>query len=390
MKKNYLLIFVLFLNLINGGLKISSQTTNDILELLIRNGTIKVEEADSIRAEAAIKEQEAAAKKKSFNLTSGKAIQLSAYTQVRYQLLEEDGKIDGFDIRRAYIDLKGNLTPYFGYRLQSDFATSPKIVDAQIELKLYDFLNFTIGQQLIPFSLNNLTSNTKLELADRVQTVEALASRKNDILGDNNGRDIGITASGSLIKVNDFNLIDYRFGVFNGNGINRTDVNEDKDVIGRLVLQPIKNFKIGGSFNYGFTPDSATFYSGNSAIKDKDKVAAKYFGIRNRFGAELSYDHTLFNLHGEYITGKDGSIAKGGYYIQAAGNILPGKLQIAGRYDSYDKDLDKDDNISTNYTAGINVFFSPNITLQIAYTIRDEEGEKIKNNFTSFQLQTSF
>ncbi len=384
--KQTLVIILLFISIILTH----AQSTNDILDLLIKNGTIKAEDADSVRAEAAIKQQEADARKKLFAVTSGKSIQISAYTQVRYQILEQENKVDGFDIRRAYFDIKGNLTPYFGYRLQTDFASSPKIVDAQIDLKLNDYFNLTFGQQVIPFSLNNITSNTKLELADRVQAVEALASRKNDVLGDNNGRDIGITAYGSLLKLNDLDLIEYRIGLFNGNGINRADVNEDKDIIGRLVIHPIRNFYLGGSVNYGFTPDSATFYNGNSSIKDKDKATANYFGVRKRFGFELSYDYKIISLKGEYITGQDGSLSKGGYYIQAAGYILPNKLQVAARYDSYDKDLDKPDNITTNITAGINLIFNSNFMLQVAYTMSDEEGESIKNNYTSFQLQASF
>jgi phosphate-selective porin OprO and OprP len=367
-----------------------TQTTNDVLELLIRNGTIEQTQADSIRADAAIKQQEVDAKKKSFIVSAGKALQISAYTQVRYQFFQEEGKMNGFDIRRAYVDLKGSISPYFSYRLQTDFATSPKIVDALVELKLADYLNLTIGQQVIPFSLNNITSNTKLELADRVQSVEALASRKSDILSDNNGRDIGIAASGSLMKVNDLNLIDYRIGIFNGSGINKADLNEDKDVIGRLVFHPVKGLEIGGSTYYGFAPDSATFYSNNSSIKDKDKLAAKYFGVRERYGIELSYEYKFVNLKAEYISGKDGSISKAGYYVQLAAFVLPGKLQLVGRYDSYDKDKDKEDNISTNYTGGINLIFNPNILLQIAYTIRAEEGEAVDNNFGSVQLQASF
>ena len=89
-----------------------AQTTNDILNVLIANKTVTQEQADSIRAEAAIKQQEADANKKSFFVNAAKQMNLSGYTQLRYQNLDEPGKIDGFDIRRARLDLKGNISPY--------------------------------------------------------------------------------------------------------------------------------------------------------------------------------------------------------------------------------------------------------------------------------------
>ena len=71
MKKFYLLLFVI---LFTG--RIYSQSTNDILNLLIANKTITQEQADSMRADAAIKQQEADANKKSFLVQLPGQIQL--------------------------------------------------------------------------------------------------------------------------------------------------------------------------------------------------------------------------------------------------------------------------------------------------------------------------
>jgi hypothetical protein len=376
MKKFYLVSTLLILSIVS-----KSQSTNDILNVLIENGGVSKDQADSLRAEAAIKQQEAEAKKKSFQITSGKALQIAGSGHIRYQYLEEEGKIDGFDIRRAYLDFKGAITPYWGYRLQSDFAGTPKIVDIYTELKLNDKLNFTMGQQLLPFSLNNVTSNTKLELADRSQVVEALTSRKGDVLGDNNGRDIGITAYGSLLSINNLNLIEYRIGIFNGSGINKADLNEAKDVAGRLLLHPIKGLDLGGSYFTGWTPDSATL---------NNKTVPAQLGQRQRVGGEISYTYKFLNVKAEYITGTDGKVNKSGYYGQLSAYVIPNKLQVAGRYDTYDKDVDKDDNISTNITLGANYLINPNAVLQIAYTIKQEEGTSVDNNAGAVQLQISF
>jgi phosphate-selective porin OprO/OprP len=360
---------------------LEGQTTNDVLNLLIQNNEVTQAQADSLRADAAIKQQEADAKKKSFPVTSGKAIQLSGYGQFRYQYLQEKGKSDVFAVRRAYFDVKGVITPYWNYRLQIDFAFTPKIIDAYTELKIKDYLNFTIGQQVIPFSLNNNTSNTKLELDDRTQAVGAFSSRAGDVLGDNNGRDIGISVYGSFLPVNDLNLIEYRIGVFNGSGINKLDLNEAKDVIGRILFHPFKGIDIGGSFYTGWTPDSATL---------NNKIVPAQLGTRQRLGAELNYTYRFLNFKGEYLYAKDGQVHKNGYYAQLSAFVIPTKVQIVGRFDTYDRDTDKEDNLNTNITFGANYFINSFALLQVSYTLRLEESNSIANDIGSVQLQISF
>ncbi|MFA6401959.1 MAG: porin [Salinivirgaceae bacterium] len=376
MKNIYILTALLTI-----GLFVKSQTTNDILNVLVRSGTLKQGQVDSLRADASIKQQEEDAKKKLFQITSSKALQIGGYGHMRYQHFDEDGKVDGFDIRRAYVDIKGAITPYLSYRMQTEFASSPKIIDVYAELKINEKFNFTIGQQLLPVSLNNITSNTKLVLADRSQVVEACTSRKGDVLGDNNGRDIGISVFGSFLPINDLKFIEYRLGVFNGSGINKSDLNDAKDLVGRIVLHPIKGLDLGGSFISGWTPDSLTI---------NNKTASEQLGKRQRLAGELSYTYKIFNLTAEYIAFTDGKVEKSGYYAQLAAFVLPNKIQVAGRYDSYDMNLDISDNISTNITLGVNYFINQNATLQVAYTFKDEEGSSIDNNFAALQLQITF
>jgi phosphate-selective porin OprO/OprP len=184
-----------------------SQTTNDILNLLILNKTISQSQADSIRAEAALLQQQTDASRKSFFLTAARQMQLTGYSQIRYQAFQESGKHNGFDIRRARIDLRGSVTPYFSYRLQADLVDKPKMIDAYGEIKLADYFSITAGQFKIPFSMENLTSSNKLEMIDRSQVVEALVARSKDVIGNQNGRDIGIQIGGTFLKVKDMPVI---------------------------------------------------------------------------------------------------------------------------------------------------------------------------------------
>jgi hypothetical protein len=355
-----------------------SQSTNDILNLLISNKTISQSQADSIRADAALLQQQTDANQKSFFVKAVRQMVLTGYSQVRYQAFQESGKHNGFDIRRARVDLKGSVTPYFSYRLQADLVDKPKMIDAYGEIKLADYFSITAGQFKIPFSMENLTSSNKLEMIDRSQVVEALVARSKDVIGNQNGRDIGIQIGGSLLKVRDMPIVEYRLGIFNGSGINVADTaNNAKDISGRLIFTPFKGFSLGGSIYKGL----------DKAIKPD--VAGKS-QTRDRFGGEFSYVLSRFSLKGEYIAGKDGKTNRAGWYVQTGYFVIPQKLQVLAKYDEYDPNTSTSGNISTNYVFGANYNFNNWSRLQAFYTIRQEEGTAIKNNFLSVQYQIGF
>ena len=356
----------------------AQQTSEEMINLLISKNVITQHEADSVRAVIAIKAQDDKAKQKKFNLSSGKALILNAYTQIRFQSLQEPGKKDGFDIRRARLDLKGAITEKWDYRMQLDFASSPKILDATIGFRAGDYLKITAGQFKVPFSMENLTSSNKLESIDRSQVVEALVARSKDVIGNHNGRDIGLQLSGSVLKINDLYLIDYAVGVFDGAGINVTDNNEAKDFAARLLFHPIKGLDIGGSYYNGYD----NWATGTPAVAKNQ--------VRNRFGGELSYTLNDFSIKGEYIKGQDGSIDRSGYYAQAGYYFIPKKFQLILKYDTYDADLNKSKNISTNYTCGLNYIFNDFTRLQAAYTNRHEEDTQVNNDVIAIQLQIGF
>lgn len=370
-------IFILF------ALTIRAQSTDDLLNVLVQKNLIAQKDADSLRAEAALAAQANLAKVKAFPINAGKKITMAGYTQVRYQALEESGKIDGFDIRRARLDVKGTISPYWSYRVQFDLAGTPKLIDAYAELKLNDYFNFTIGQAKIPFSLENLASSNKLELIDRSQAVEALVARGKDVGGNQNGRDIGIQLGGTILKYNDRPVIDYRLGVYNGSGINTTDANEKKDFATRLILHPVAGLDI-----------SAALYNGSryiAEVKTGTVVTTPAKNVtRDRYGFDLSYDLNNFSVRGEYLHGTDELIDREGYYAQVGYYFLQKKLQLLAKYDFYDADKSKANNASTWYVLGANVNLNANVRLQANYTFKQEEGTGIDNNYASLQFQIGF
>ena len=360
-------------------LETKAQSTDDVLNLLINKNLIQQSDADSIRAEFAIKQQDAKEKQKTFGINARRSLQISGYSQIRFQSMQEAGKPDYMDIRRARLDFRGQISPTWDYRLQLEFATAPKILDATITFKPYDYLKVQAGQFKVPFSLENLAQSNLMESIDRSQVVEALVARGKDVLGNHNGRDIGLQLFGSALKLKEKFVVDYFIAAFNGQGINTTDVNESKDLAGRIVLHPVAGLDIGGSTYIGY---------------DKIGTTTAKNQVRNRFGGELSYTWKNLAIKGEYIEGEDDAVKKAGYYAQASYFIFPKKFQILAKYDSFDADKDKEDKasnqISNWYIGGLTWFFNDWAKLAVNYTYKAEKGTKVNNDLISAQAQISF
>lgn len=307
---------------------------------------------------------------------SNKQFSLSGYAHIRFQSFQEAGKVDGLDIRRARLDFRGQISPTWDYRLQLDLAGTPKILDAVIGYKYRSWLNVSVGQFKLPFSAENLITSTKLETIERSQVQEALVARSKDVIGNQNGRDLGIQLNGSLFKVEDRYVLEYSIGAFNGAGINASDNNESKDLSGRLLVRPTKNLELGGSYYNGF---------GKWGTPAEDQV-------RSRIGVEFSYTYRAFSLKGEFIEGIDGSVTKDGWFTQLSTFVYKKNVQLVVKYDTYDPNLDaeKKKDISVNYTFGVNLYANDQARLQINYVNRIEDDLQINNDIIAAQLQIGF
>lgn len=391
----------LFILIVFSAITARAQTTDDILNILTRKGTITAKEADSIRRESATNQRRTEATADSFPLRLGRTLSLSGYSQVLYSNFEHPGKnTDGFSLKRARLDFQGHFSAQFDYRLLMDFTgssganataptggqlISPFLVEAYILYKPYTFLNIKAGQMIVAFSQENMVQDRNLDLIERSQVVNALVARKGDAayglvdsVGNQNGRDIGVQAAGRIVKIKDDYLIDYTLQVLNGAGINTLDNNQSKDIDGRLVIHPFKSLSIGGSYYNGY--DRFT----SAPARDQQRL---------RWGAELAFEYNALSVRGEYIRGQEGNanpIVHEGWYGQAGYFIIPKHLQGVFRYDWYDPNKAKTQVNSTYYDFGLNYFFNVWTKLQFYYSLRSEQGTTVNNNLFEAQLQLGF
>jgi phosphate-selective porin OprO and OprP len=373
----HVLIAVLTIGLCWGfvsGLYAGVSETDALIQLLLQKKLITPEEAAALRADLAVQKQEEKDKQKEFQVTASKPIQLSGYTQFRYR---SDRTItDTFDIRRARLTLKGGLGMGFDYMLQSDFAgSSAKLMDAALGWRLNDAFKVTAGQQKIPFSQENLIGDNVMETINRSQVVESLVARSGDVIGNQNGRDIGLMVGGNFNLFGRPGLLEYAVGGFNGSGMNTADTNERKDLVGRLIAHPFEGFSIGGSFYTGR-------YTLPSALTKED--------VRQRAGGEIAYLNGPFVFKGEYIHGYDARKEKDGWYALAAYTTGLHHLQAVLKYDTFDPDKSMSKNEENITTIGINCNCSKWAQVQVNYEIKDETGKEISNNAFTVQFQLQF
>lgn len=289
-------------------------------------------------------------------------------------------EVSTFSTRRARLDIKGNINGNLEFRLQTDMAGTPKLVDAFIKYKFSKLINVELGQFKTPFTLENQYSPLNQEGIDNSAVISSLAGFS-DILGGNrkNGRDSGVMLFGNLLDSNDgsFPLLSYNIGVFNGNGINGKDDNQGKDVIGRLDFHPfIKELVLSASAVQG------TYNDGTDRKAANNRIA---------FGGE--YKDDALTLRSEYVRAdyENGGIwhKADGFYVAASywfkfGNDQ--KLRPVVRYDQYNQN-----NLTSNLCmVGIDWWPESHLRLQLNYTLNDREQFDNKGDLLSAMVTVKF
>jgi phosphate-selective porin OprO/OprP len=374
----YVIRTVLLLGILFSAIPLKAQQNDELLNLLIKKNVLSQKDADSLRTELALKEQAKRDKDKENQrgITIGsRALQISGLIQTEYQGFEQTGMNNAFSLHRSRLDVKGNINDNWNYEVYTEFAGTTKLLDAYTGYKIADYLKFTAGQFKVPFSLESLTADSQLEFIDRSQVENALAGRSTDVIGNQHGRDIGIQVHGSFVKVGSHYLFDYTLGVFNGAGYDvTTDNNENRDIAGRFSVHPVNNLVI-----------SADFYNGignyGSPLKNQK---------RNRGGFDARYVISRLSLQAEYDKGTDGDIKRDGWYAQVAYFVIPKKLQLAAKYDTYNPNSLLVTERTTTYYCGVNYFFNNWAKLALNYLDRREEASQVANNIFEAQLQLTF
>ena len=272
---------------------------------------------------------------------------------------------DDFDLRRGRVYAKGNIAKNWAFKTQ--FNTNGDGVE-DLYLRYTGWgkaANITIGNQKMPFGLEELISSKDISILERSAITERYAV----------GRAEGVQLHGKMGNSS------YGVGVF-------TDDETDSEVgfAARYTIAPVKS-------------DSAVLHFG-VAYKDIDEESA--------LGIEAALATGPFHVQAEYVDGEEGSDDLSGYYLQAGyiftGESRPykdgvfkrvapegkgGAWELVARYEDGDgnhSDIELGSTDASAYTLGLNWYAHKNVKFGINYTdgednLSDDDGSEFRVRF---------
>ena len=334
-------------------------------------------------------------------------VKVSGFVQGLYQVnaQDEDNVDNSFRMRRVRLAVSGNLNEIISYKIQGDFGSSPMLVDAFVKAKFCDAFAVQFGQFKLPFSIESPINPVDLEAIDYGDVISKLVGYS-DVCGQGGlGRDIGIMFTGKFIPMgsesNRFHLLDYSVGIFNGTGpyklkddkVESKDNNNEKEIVGRLNIHPIKTVTVSASYYNG--------HYGTDILK------------RERLGFGAEYNDNKIVARTEYIMGKTGHItdtigtvnnynsfgmyAVAGYWFDFECGENAMRLLPFLRYDYFAKDIDAKTGDYGLYTLGLDFRPYKFLSLKMNYQLKqetvlkgdDSDDTKLKNT-NIFKCMVSF
>jgi phosphate-selective porin len=228
----------------------------------------------------------------------------------------------GAYVRRAQVELRGWLGPLFYFDVSGDFApappagadVAPSALPAADEYLAFapfgDRLIFQAGQFDVPFTLENRTSDAYTDFIERAMVARSLGAPRN--------KEIGVMVAGLVGE----GRLYYSAGLFNGEGPEFRNIDNQSDTIGRLVATPFargdrwwSGWSIGGSFWYGnhvlgpeapvqATPGGMVFFEPHWTSGQTAPLPFELHeqGTATAFGGELNLPiGDRFGLRGEVV-----------------------------------------------------------------------------------------
>ncbi len=343
-------------------------------------------------------------------------VKLSGFGIAQYQYSgKEDAKANSFMIRMGRVSLEGRIFNDWYWKTQIQFngntstlGSSPRMVDLFVEWQKYSFFKVKVGQFKNPFFFENPISPFNQGFMSYAQVVTNLAGF-NDRAGGHasNGRDIGLQVQGDFLK-NEAgrNLLHYQVGVFNGQGINVKDVDQQKNVIGGLWVMPIDGMRLGA---FGWTGSYAR--KGTSESEGINQTTLRKLQQRRyAFSAEYAKDDWTIRTEYAHSTGaafakslvnsndetsKDITLSKNGdrsqgVYALVIAPVVKNKFHAKVRYDMYQPSKGAEKQRS-QYEFGLDYLFNKNVKLSGEYAyIHDRSLTEPNYSMLDFQLAFRF
>lgn len=281
---------------------------------------------------------------------------------------------DEFSLRRGRLYAKGNIAKNWSFK--SQFNTNGDGVE-DLYLRYTGWgkgANLTIGNQKVPFMLEELTSSKDISVLERGALTEAFAI----------GRAESIQLHGAIGSNQT-----YAASIF-FDDVNEDDAGEETGFAARYTIAPVKT--------------KTNVVHLGIAYRDIDDNSA--------LGLEAAFATGPFHMQAEYVDGEKGAADVDGFYLQA-GYILTGESrpykggvfkrvapsgtagawELVARYtDGYGKykDLGLGSTEGGSTTIGLNWYAHNNVKLGINYMDGDEDVSGKDGNELRVRFQLTF
>ncbi|MCR4765486.1 MAG: OprO/OprP family phosphate-selective porin [Bacteroidaceae bacterium] len=330
-------------------------------------------------------------------------IKFSGYGILQYQAEDKEGaKHNEFNLRIARFVLDGKIADFdWRAQIQGTNAKGPgeptvQLVDFYIEWAKYKEFRVRAGEFKRAFTFENPTNPITQGWYAYAHVINSL-SGFGDRTGEKSsgGRDIGIQVQGDLLpNPNGRRLLHYQVGVYNGEGINMKDKDQQKDIIGGVWVMPIEGVRVGV---FGWTGSRGGM---------TDPVSGETVSIKKkRYALSVEYDKDEYTFRAEYLHSqgwgaeKVGSTiidyTKGdkadGWYVFGIVPVIKSKLHVKARYQTY-RDNKEWNRAKTMYEVGLNYFFNKRMQLNAEYArVNDRTiANPDKHNYNFFDVQFAF
>ena len=333
-------------------------------------------------------------------------LKFSGYGMLQYQGQDKEGAhTNSFNLRLARFILDGKIGDFdWRAQIQGTNAKGPgeptvQLVDLYTEWRKYPEFKIRAGQFKRAFTFENPThpiTQGWRGYADVINRLSGFGDRAGE--KSSGGRDIGVQLSGDILpNASGRKLLHYQVGVYNGEGINRSDKNNQKDIIGGIWVMPMKGVRIGAFGWHGSHGDMVVGYTpAGTAITDNVPL--------NRYAISAEYDKDEYTFRAEYLhsqgwgTGVVGNNVinynlgdkADGWYAFGIVPIIKSKLHAKARYQTYR--VAKEWSSSVNQVeCGLNYFFTKNLEMHLEYShVNDRNLAPDNHNYNLVDVELDF
>lgn len=292
----------------------------------------------------------------------------------------------GFRLRRARLQINGTLfTKQLKYETDLELQT-PKtdrpafdLKDMYFDYAVNDWLHFKFGQYKVPFSLQYLISGALQQFNER-----SIANRA--FFAD---RDIGIGLWGESKK----NRFRYFFGIFNGDGANHLNINQDMLYSSRFEWitigkhYPREETDMRSTYTPRLVLGIENYFNRDISSQDFLNTSGAYgrfkyggFSVQGEYYYRLNFNDTTAELNRQDIHG---------FYFQSGYHWIPKTLETIVRASTIFR---KTKHPAQEYAVALNYYFrGQNLKLVTDYTLKLNENfdQEMKHRVLS-QMQLMF